>query len=397
MNEVVTRQQLEQQAARIPGASQATGIEQSRAIAEVQAAVAVAQRFPRNEGQALNAVIEACGQRALAERAFYSFPRGGESVNGPSIALAVELARCWGNIDYGIMELERDDVAGHTEMLAFAWDLQTNTKSRQTFIVPHSRDTRSGRKMLTDMRDIYENNANNGARRLRECIFRVMPVYIREAAERECRKVLEKGEGNMPMPERISRAIRSFADIGVSLERLELRQGKSTAWTPVDLANLHILHTSIRNGETTIDEAFPKEGVGDTADRVRELAKPKAKAEVKPTEQVQDAEVEEIGEPKPLYDRMLDGVAERQAAEAQQTVDDIDGPLDADQPEEQGPDPREATADRIIADIAKCATVIDLQQLRTREGLTVDALPDELGARVKEAYAAREAALKGEA
>ena len=124
--------------------------------------------------------------------------------------------------------------------------------------------------------DNAANNANNGARRLRECIFRVMPVYIREAAERECRKVLEKGEGNMPMPERISRAIRSFADIGVSLERLELRQGKSTAWTPVDLANLHILHSSIRNGETTIDEAFPKEGVGDTAERVRALAKPKA-------------------------------------------------------------------------------------------------------------------------
>lgn len=275
MNEIVSRQQLEQQANRVPGATQATAIEHSRAIAEVQAAVAVAQRFPRNPAWAMQQALEACGQTSLAERAFYSFPRGGQSVNGPSIALAVELARCWGNINYGIMELERDDEAGHTEMLAFAWDIQTNTRSSQAFKVPHSRDTKQGRKPLTDMRDIYENNANNGARRLRECIFRVLPTYLRSAAEDRCRKVLEKGEGDMPLPLRISRSIEAFAGIGVSLERLELRQGSSKNWTPVDLANLHILFQSISHGETTIEEAFAKEGTGETASQVRRLAKDK--------------------------------------------------------------------------------------------------------------------------
>lgn len=75
---------------------------------------------------------------------------------------------------------------------------------------------------------------------------------------------------------------------------------------------------------------------------------------------------------------------------AQQTLDEIDGPLD-----DEGPDPREATADRIIADIAKCSTVIDLQHLRIREKLTVEALPDEAADRVKVAYAAKEADLTG--
>lgn len=124
-----------------------------------------------------------------------------------------------------------------------------------------------------------------------------------------------------------------------------------------------------------------------SSDMLAQQAGVTVEQQAEPAQQVQDAEVEDIAEEGPITE----------AEAAQQTLDDIDGPLDADQPEEQGPDPREATADRIIADIAKCATVIDLQQLRTREGLTVDALPDELGARVKEAYAAREAALKGEA
>lgn len=322
MNEVVSRQQLEQQANRVPGASQATGIEQSRAIAEVQASVAVAQRFPRNEGVALSAVKEACGQRSVAERAFYSFPRGGQTVNGPSISLAVELARCWGNMNYGIMELARDDVAGHTEMLAFAWDLQTNTVARQTFIVPHTRDTRRGAQKLTDLRDIYENNANNGARRLRECIFRLIPTYVRDAAERACREVLEKGEGDAPMPERISRTIKAFSGIGVDLERLELRQGRSAAWTPVDLANLHILFTSIKNGETTIEEVFPREGVGDTAERVRQMAKPAD--DNRPMNEVLDDEIPEPAD---------------QQQEADETVQQIDGEDDGEEePESEADD-----------------------------------------------------------
>lgn len=392
MTTAMTRQHLEQQALRVPGASQATNIEQSRAIAEVQAAVTVAQRFPRNEGQAMTAVIDACGQIAMAERAFYSFPRGRESVNGPSIALAVELARCWGNIDYGIMELNRDDEAGHTEMLAFAWDLQTNTKSRQTFIVPHSRDTRQGRKALTDMRDIYENNANNGARRLRECIFRVLPVYLREAAERECRKVLERGEGNVPLAERISRAVRSFAELGVSLDRLEARQGASANWTPVDLANLHILHTSLRNRETTIDEAFPRDSSGDSANLVKALAqqggKPDQSDDLPPlterdigrhddeldrlvqSDDVQDAEVEDIAEPD-------------QAAEAQQALTDIDGPLDLAEDEAPidpfSPDaPWAAKVAEIKAAMDKAETVIDLKAVPDRFAADLEVMPQEV-------------------
>lgn len=275
MNEVVTPDQIREQAIRVPGASQATNIEQSRAIAEVQAMVLVAQRSPRDEARAMSQAMQSCGQRAVADRAFFSFSRGGSNVNGSSIQLATELARCWGNIDYGIMELARDDSAGHTEMLAFAWDLETNTKSRQTFIVPHTRDTRQGKKALTDNRDIYENNANNGARRLRECIFRVLPPYLKAEAEARCRAVLEKGEGDEPLPARIAKAIDKFSRIGISIDRIEDRHGLSTSWTPVDLANLQITFQSIRQGETTADEAFPKPGTADVTEDLKKIASAK--------------------------------------------------------------------------------------------------------------------------
>lgn len=254
----VTPQQITNQANRIPASSQATNIEQARAIAEVQAMFLVAKQAPRDEAISMSRALKACGEWSVASRAFFSFPRGGENVTGESIVLATELARCWGNIDYGIMELARDDIAGHTEMLAFARDLETNTQSRQTFIVPHVRDTRSGRKKLDDMRDIYENNANNGARRLRECIFRVLPAYVKTAAADKCRQVLEQGQGDVPLPKRIAEAIDHFEKIGVSRDRLIAKHGPTDKWTGVEIANLEIAYRSIRRNETTADEAFPR-------------------------------------------------------------------------------------------------------------------------------------------
>lgn len=241
-----------------PAASQSTTIEQSRAVAEVQSMVVVAQNCPRDEASAIQKMREACGRIALAELAFFKFPRGGSTVQGPSVHLARELARCWGNINYGVSELDRDDVAAKSEMVAYAWDVQTNARAATNFIVPHKRDKKGGAETLVDMRDIYENNANNAARRLREMIFSVLPKWFVEEAKALCRETLEKGEGEKPLTQRIADAIAALEKFGVSRERIEAKVGaKSAAWTPVDLANLAVAYRSLRSKEVTIEEEFP--------------------------------------------------------------------------------------------------------------------------------------------
>ena len=80
-------------------------IEASRAVAEAQGKLVIAKRFPRDEVEAYNKAMQVCKLPTMAEKAFYSFPRGGQTVEGPTIRFAEELARCWGNIDYGIKEL----------------------------------------------------------------------------------------------------------------------------------------------------------------------------------------------------------------------------------------------------------------------------------------------------
>jgi hypothetical protein len=249
--------------------SQATTVEQSRAITEVQAAVVVAQSHPRDKARALNEALESCRTREVAEGAFFKFNRGGGSVAGETIHLARELARCWGNIDYKISELNRDDEAGSSEMLAVAWDLETNARSSLTFIVPHLRDKKGGAVRLTDVRDIYENNANMGARRLRECIFAVLPPYLVKSAADECRNTLERGESEEPITVRISKLLSAFAQIGIDKARIEAKLGPVSQFTPVDLANVRIAYQSIRRGEIMAEEEFPRiDGAAPAASRL---------------------------------------------------------------------------------------------------------------------------------
>ena len=238
---------FEQAAAPRRVASQATTIEQSRAVAEVQGAIVLAQQRPRDIALAQAEMQRCCASPALADRAFWSFKRGGSTISGASIHLARELARCWGNIDYGIKELDRNDYEGKSEMLAFAWDLETNARSESTFIVPHRRDKTGGSEELTQLRDIYENNSNQGARRLREAIFAVLPVYFMDDAKDLCRETAKKIDDDRSLADRIGDAVKAYAALGVEAARLDAYIGKpSKEWDADDIATLRVLHRSLK-------------------------------------------------------------------------------------------------------------------------------------------------------
>ena len=249
---------------RLPGRiGQATAVEQSRAVAEVQAAIVVAQQCPRDVARAQRDMYRSCAQKSLAEKAFFRYSRGGSQITGPSVQLARELARCFGNVQYGIAELRRDDAFGQSEMLAFAWDVETNTRSSSTFVVPHKRDKKdTGPVALTDMRDIYENNANNAARRLREMIFAILPGWYTEDAVTACYETLAAENGDGTLAERIDKAVAGFGGRGVTEGQLEQKLGAPRSrWTPYDLAQLQVIWRSLMRGEISRDEEFPAERV----------------------------------------------------------------------------------------------------------------------------------------
>lgn len=258
---------------------QATAVEQSRAVAEVAAAVQVAQQCPRDIRRAWADMEAACDRLGLAERAFYSVPNRGGSK--PSVHLARELARIWGNLDYGVHELSRNDERGMSEVRAFAWDQQTNVRSSRTLQVPHARMKGRSRQALTDLGDVYLNNQNVGARAVRECIFSALPADFVGEAQDICRRTIERGDGK-PLVERIAEMVAGFKSaLGVTVPQIETRLGRKRGqWTAADVADLRVVFSSIQRRETTVDDEFPPERV--TAAEIRDEQKPVDVATVEP-------------------------------------------------------------------------------------------------------------------
>ena len=229
-------------------------IEASRAIAEAQGKLVIAKRFPRDEVQSYAKAMEACQRPTMAAKAFYSFPRGGQTVEGPTIRFAEELARCWGNIDYGIKELSQDD--GKSEMQAYAWDLETNAQSVQNFTNPHQRE--QGKKMvtLTSQREIYENNANMATRRLRSRILAILPAWFVEDAIAECKRTLS-GQNDTPLIDRVKKMVVHFAKLGVTQEMIEKRlKRKIDTMTSDDFVEYVGIYNAVKGGESKIADWF---------------------------------------------------------------------------------------------------------------------------------------------
>ena len=232
-------------------------IEASRAIAEAQGKLVIAKRFPRDEVAAYAKAMEACQRPKMAEKAFYAFPRGGQTVEGPTIRFAEELARCWGNIDYGIKELSQDD--GKSEMQAYAWDLETNAQSVQNFTNPHQRE--QGKKMvtLTSQRDIYENNANMATRRLRARRLAILPSWFVKDCIAECKKTLA-GQNDTPLVDRVKKMVVQFAKLGVTQEQIEHRlKRKIDTMNADDFTEYIGIYNAIKQNESRISDWFEAE------------------------------------------------------------------------------------------------------------------------------------------
>lgn len=232
-------------------------VEKARALQEVQGAIFMARQFPRNEVMAQRKIIEAARRTTLAEKATYCYPRGGQQIKGPSVRAAETIAKYWGNISYGIKELSQN-ISEHTsEVLAYAWDLESNVRAERIFKVPHTRYTKNGgNTILTDPRDIYERIANDGARRKRAVLLEILPGDIVEDFLNECEKTLI-GSNAKPLKERIADMLKMFEELGVTQEMIEKRVGtKCDNFIAKNIVDLGSVYNSIKNNFAPIEQYF---------------------------------------------------------------------------------------------------------------------------------------------
>jgi len=248
-------------------ATQATQVEQARAVAEVAASVFAAAERPRDEDLAIARFKRSCVRMEFAQRAFYNYPRGGKRLTDVTIRFAIEAARCWGNMTSGSAEIERRP--GQSTVVAFAWDLETNFTRRTTFVSPHSGYTdtpeqgEDGRprpaRTLVAVRDVRENNQSAGSRVERQQILAALPPWFVEMGKGWCAETIAKQGGGKPIEDRRRQMVETFEAIGARREELIRRIGAPVdSWTEVDLATLTVIGQSIRIGESSLEDEFER-------------------------------------------------------------------------------------------------------------------------------------------
>lgn len=229
-------------------------VQAAREIQEVQGQIIMAKKFPRNEQRAIQRILTACKREGLAKSAMYLYPRGRTTVTGPSIRLAEVIAQNWGNLVFGVKEIEQRD--GESVVESFAWCLETNVRQSKIFTVKHERKAGGKVDKLTDPRDIYEHIANNGARRLRNCILGIVPIDIVEESIEQCKLTLS-GKSDKPFEDRVRAMSAAYEKFGVSVDMIENKIGRPLKEMVIDdLNEMLMIYNSLRDGMTKIKDWF---------------------------------------------------------------------------------------------------------------------------------------------
>lgn len=276
----------------LPGAvnAGAVSIEQERAIAEARGQMQLAKMFPRDVNAAYAELMDACKLPAMAAVAFYSVPRAGGKVTGPSIRLAEEIARCYGNFEYGHRELSRS--SGKSEVEVYAWDKEKNNRRIRQITVEHVIDTREGPKKMRDGKEIDDKISNIASKQVRGLILSMMPKWMVESAVEECRRTLA-GENSEPISVRVRKMTQAFAKFGVTPEHLEKYLGHGLDTTLADeLVDLMGVFNAIKDGTPPSEffnaaEATQEAAPAPTAEAIKSAAAKGKAAKASPQTDVQ--------------------------------------------------------------------------------------------------------------
>lgn len=219
---------------------------------DVLAQLDAAHRYPRSIQRFLSDAKSLVGlTKETAAACIYSKPRAGGVLTGPSIRLAEQVASAWGNLQLGARVVDVTDEFVIAE--AVCWDMQTNTRfsARKNLSILG----RDGKRFKQDMIQTAGDAACSIA--LRNAIFRVVPRAYVDAVYNHARRIAV-GDAKT-FESRRAEVVDKLRKLGITDERILARANRAGVAdiTVDDLEVLIGLGTAIKEGSTTIDEAFP--------------------------------------------------------------------------------------------------------------------------------------------
>jgi hypothetical protein len=254
--------------------------------AEIDSLIFRAQQQPRSLKLFVNEALSmATLNEDIADSCAYALPRGGKTVEGPSVRLAEIVAAAYGNLRTGSRVIYND--GKHITAQGVVHDLQKNilhTEEVQRSILQHEwepdpnqtgRNRKTG-KMVTmneDMQTITGRAACAIA--YRNAIFKVVPAaLIQDIYE----KVKETAKGTeQTLAARRLKAVNYFTALGVKdVQIYQILEVKGIE--DIDLDKFGLLRgmcSAHRNGEVTLEGIFPKPDAKAKADAATKKAEDK--------------------------------------------------------------------------------------------------------------------------
>lgn len=221
------------------------------ARAEIDQQIATAKRYPRNIVEFRREALEmATVDEETAAGCYYSMPRAGKKIEGPSIRLAEIVAATYGNLRYSAQIVEIG--ATHVTARGMCQDMQRNIAAG--YEVKRRITTKDGKRFGDDMIQTTCNAACSIA--LRNAIFKVVPMAYVKPIFTQAKRVAAGGAASLS--ESRQKALDWFKQKKVTEKQiLELLGRKKVEEIDLDdLATLRGLVTAIEEGQTTVAETF---------------------------------------------------------------------------------------------------------------------------------------------
>lgn len=234
---------------------------QSIVRAEIDMKVATAKQYPRVLSRVKQDMLSfATLDEETASACFYTLPRGGKTIQGPSVRLAEIAISSFGNISAGtrVLSVEASGENPHVTIQSVCHDMQNNvTVSIEKRRAINAKKNKDGTKKPISDDDIQLAVNACSAVAFRDAAFKVIPQAlikpVFDAAKRVAvgdvkslsvnrQKIVDRLKQMGALEERIFAVVEARKIDDVTVEKLEILIG---------------LGTSIRDGQTTIEKAFP--------------------------------------------------------------------------------------------------------------------------------------------
>lgn len=220
--------------------------------AQIDMQVTTARKYPRDIAKVKRSMLSfATLDEETAESCFYTLSREGKAIQGPSVRLAEIAVSCYGNLRAASRLIDNDGKTITSQGMCH--DLENNTLI--SVEVKRRITKRDGKTFSEDMQVVAGNAANSIA--FRNAVFKVVPSALIKPVY-EAAKAVAVGDASTLASKR-TKIIARLNSMQVTTDRVLLKVGKSSAEN-IGLEDLEILiglGTAIKDGDTSVDEAFP--------------------------------------------------------------------------------------------------------------------------------------------